>query len=182
VQGSCEECGATFVRKKSTLVGVRAFINGSADQTAIELRQKEDWKLINKLRHDVIHSLVDDASASSRAHEALVGSMHYLHDAICVCSHASDLASPKFRLVHGPARYVIVGSFSVSSWGSLSEWSEALPTSQVTWVPHKQYNLVPQTNFHNPGLADLSVGIARIQPPFESATMQSLLQSTYERD
>lgn len=182
VEGKCESCGARFERKKTTLVGVRAFVLDAPDQAKADPQRKSDWRLLNKLRNDITHSLEDDDSIRPRAHEAMIAAMHYLHDAICVASHAPDQAKAKFSLARGPMQYLIVGDYLEASWLPLHEWVELLPTSKLKWVSHSKYGLVPEMSFENPGLKDLEIYIAYINGSLAEASVDTLKAANIERD
>ncbi|WP_457102310.1 hypothetical protein [Mesorhizobium sp. USDA 4775] len=172
VKGSCEHCGKDYTRKKSTLVGVRAFVMESLDPANADPQRKGDWKLINTLRNDLMHGLADEGDLKSRPFDALVASMHYLHDAILVCSHATDQYSEKYRLVRA-FPWVLAGSYTARSWKELSEWDQIIGTSEFKWVSHAGHGLVPEIHIVNHE-KDLGAGFARLTKPISFATMWDL--------
>jgi len=60
VSGSCEKCGNEYVRKKTTLVRVRAFVHGDVVLENADDGRKSDWKLLNTLRNQLMHGLIDE--------------------------------------------------------------------------------------------------------------------------
>ncbi|GEM_PF-4479964 len=182
VKGSCESCGHQFTRKRTSLVGVRAFVLDSIDPESAEAGRKADWKLINSLRNDLMHGLADPEKLADRPHKALLAAMHYLHASICVASHAADLSTGRYQLARGGPVYLVGGNYKTTSWPALHEWGTAIEITDVTWVPHKQYGFVPEMNFKNEGLKDLEIGIAVLGEPFSFATMHSIQATRFERD
>lgn len=182
VKGFCESCGHQFIRKRTSLVGVRAFVLDSIDSESAEGGRKADWKLINSLRNDLMHSLADPEKLADRPHKALLAAMHYLHASICVASHAADLATERYLLARGGPLYLVGGNYKTASWPTLHEWGPVIEISDITWVPHKEFRFVPQMNFKNEGLKDLEIGIAVLGDPFSFATMDSIQKTRFERD
>lgn len=182
VKGSCESCGYQFIRKRTSLVGVRAFVLDSVDSESAEEGRKANWKLINSLRNDLMHGLVDPEKLADRPHRALLAAMHYLHASICVASHAANLATERYLLARGGPVYLVVGNYKTTSWPALHEWGTTIEITDLAWVPHKQYGFVPQMNFKNEGLKDLHIGIAVMGEPFSFATMHSIQTTRFERD
>lgn len=124
VKGICGHCGVEFTRKKTSLVGVRAFVLGNLNPANADEQRKVDWRQINQLRNDLMHGLVDGVALGKRAHDGLIASMHYLHSGICFCSHAPDLAMENYRLARGGSWYVLGGIYTTNSWSALTHWSE----------------------------------------------------------
>ncbi|MET4384451.1 hypothetical protein ABIB73_000186 [Bradyrhizobium sp. F1.4.3] len=184
VKGSCEKCGHEYVRNRTTLVGVRAFVAGDVDLDKADEGRVADWKLINKLRNDLMHGLVDDDDLGDRPLRALLASMHYLHHAICTCSHASDLASQQYKLARGGAQFVMLGKYSARTWPPLTDWRQIVETKSpmFEWVPHENYGLVPELSFRNDGVKDLRVGVGRLNQPLSTATMTDIGRVQTERD
>jgi len=108
--------------------------------------------------------------------------MHYLHDAISICSHAAENLSKEYRLVRGATQYVLAGSYAASSWSELNEWAEVVQTSAFRWVRHATYGLVPELRFHNPGLKNLEIGVGQIVEPMLFATMKDIRIARVEMD
>lgn len=182
IKGACEHCGGQFTRKRTSLVGVRAFVLGDLNADNADEKRNADWKLVNKLRNDLMHGLVDEAALKQRPHDALIASMHYLHNAISICSHAPQLASEKYRLARGGIRYVLVGSYTVSSWPELTQWTEVMETSSFRWVPHATYGHVPEMNIHNIGLKDLQIWFGKPVNPISFATLKDIKATRVEID
>lgn len=182
LKGKCESCGYEFTRKKTTLVGVRSFVLDSlvADEAAAD--RKADWKIINSLRNDLMHGLIDPEELKDRPHRALIAAMHHLHAAICTCSHATDLVSSNYILARGGPTYVVVGAYETGSWPDLAEWSLALRSNEFSWVPHAEHHFVPQLSFYNDGRKDLEAGVGRLGMPLSIATMDSIARVPIERD
>jgi hypothetical protein len=184
VKGSCEKCGHEYVRNRTTLVGVRAFVAGGVDLDNADEGRVSDWKLVNKLRNDLMHGLVDEEDLGDRPIRSLLASMHYLHHAICTCSHSPDLASEQYKLARGGAQFVMLGKYSVRKWPALTDWRQIVETKSpmFEWVPHDQYGLVPELSFRNDGVKDLRVGVGRLEQPLSSATMTDIGRMQTERD
>lgn len=182
VRGKCESCGHEFTRKRSALVGLRAFVLADLDPGNAEKERKADWKLIHDLRNDLMHGLVDLDKLGSRSHRALLAAMHHLQSAIFYMSHATELVTAQYKLARGGPMYLAAGAYRVDSWPSLDEWGEILESTEFSWVPHETYGFVPQIAFRNAGLKDLEVGFAVLGEPFSFATMNSITSTRYERN
>jgi hypothetical protein len=181
VPGKCEKCKNTYVRKKTTLVGVRAFVHDGTDLHSADGQRKSDWKLINDLRNKLVHGLADDNALSDMPHAALLASMHYLHDGICVCSHAGNLTSNKYSIARGAVPYLVCGTYTEKSRPMLNEWEGTLGVSPFSWVDHPSHGLVPELKMHNSGLSDLEVLFGRLTEPFASATTKNIEPVNTER-
>jgi hypothetical protein len=59
ISGECDNCGHQYVRKRTTLVGVRALVHRNLDLDKADEEHKNDWKMINSLRNELTHGLVD---------------------------------------------------------------------------------------------------------------------------
>lgn len=182
VQGKCGHCGNSFTRKKTSLVGVRAFVLGDVDGAQADEQRKGDWKLINSLRNELMHGLVDHAALKRRPHEALTASMHYLYDAISICSHAAQQYSEKYRLARGPTQYVLHGLYTVSTWPKMTEWAEIIETSSFRWIPHATHGLVPEMTIVNRGIKDLRLRAGRLVEPISVATISDIHTANAEID
>lgn len=182
VRGSCESCGHEFVRKKTTLVGVRNFVLGGDAADSAEEGRKADWKLINALRNDLMHGLTDTDELRDRPHRALLAVMHHLHASICLASHADGLVSGKYLLARGGPMYIIAGTYTATSFPPLDQWRSVVETTEFAWVPHEQFGFVPQMVFNNEGLKDLHLGVAALSQPLSFATMDSIRHVRIERD
>jgi hypothetical protein len=182
VRGSCQSCGHEFTRKKTSLVGLRAFVLDDLDPDSADEDRKADWKLINTLRNDLMHGLIDPEKLADRPHRALLAAMHYLHASICVLSHASDLTGERYLLARGGSFYLFWGTYKALSWPALHEWGPVIEVADFAWVPHKQYGFVPQVDFKNDGLQDLQMGFATLGEPLSFASMNSIRAVRSERD
>jgi hypothetical protein len=184
VKGSCEKCGHEYVRNRTALVGVRAFVAGGVDLDKADESRVSDWKRINKLRNDLMHGLVDEGDLGDRPSRSLLASMHYLHHAICTCSHAPDLTSQEYRLPRGGAQFVMLGRYSTRTWPPLTNWQPIVETKSpmFEWVPHDRYELVPELSFRNDGVKDLRVGVGRLSQPLSNAAMTDIGRVHTERD
>jgi hypothetical protein len=182
IKGFCEHCGGPFTRRRTSLVGVRAFVLGDLDADKADEQRKAEWNLINKLRNELLHGLVDHKTLKRRPRDALIASMHYLHDPISIFSHAPENLSREYRLIRSATQYVLAGSYTASSWSELSEWAEVVQTPAFRWVPHPTYGLVPELSFHNPGLKDLEIGVGQVVGPMLFATMRDIRPARVEID
>lgn len=182
IKGSCEECGHQFTRKKTSLVGVRAFILNNLDPELAEEGRKDEWKLINTLRNELMHGKVDPEKLSDRPHKALVAAMHHLQTSICLASHAEDIVSDEYLLVRGGQVYLLLGHYEASSWPKLHEWGESIEIADFTWVRHEQYGFVPQISIKSKGLKYLKISVAALGEPFSFATMKSIKPTRFEQD
>jgi hypothetical protein len=178
-KGKCAECGAEFVRKKTTLVGVRAFVLESFDPKTAHDGRSTDWKLMNGLRNDLMHGLVDEKSLADRPYQSFIATMHHLHNAIAVLSHANELVREHYRLPRGGKLYVLAGAYSVKEWPPLNTWRDIVETSEFRWVPHNKHGFVPEISFRN-SIENLALGIAFLDGPLSFATMQDLRNSSVE--
>ncbi|MCC4610399.1 hypothetical protein [Xanthomonas campestris] len=181
VPGSCESCGHEFIRKKTTLVGVRNFVLNGGDPKSAEGGRRADWKLINQLRNDLMHGLADPEKMGDRPHRALLATMHHLHAAICLSSHADSLVSERYVLARG-ATYLILGKYTATKLSPLDRWKTIVETTEFEWVAHEQYGFVPQMSFRNNGLDNLHLGVAVLKNPLSFATMDSVQKVRFERD
>lgn len=182
ITGSCEKCGHEYVRNRTTLVGVRAFVHGAVDTAKADPGRKADWKLLNKLRNDLPHGLVDEDDLGEKPHRGLIAAMHYLHHGICVASHASNLTSSQYRLARGGIEYVLMGRYRAPEWPSLSDWGQVVDTSQFSWVQHATHDWVPQMTFNVRSVEDLEVGVGRLMRPRSTASMDDVKPTPIEHE
>ena len=182
IQGECEHCHAPFTRKRSTLVGVRAFVLGELDPAKAEARRKADWKNMNDLRNKLMHGLIDSDESGKKAHQGVSSAMHYLHAAICECSHAPHLSIDKYRLPRGGTHYVINGRYTADALPPLENYAEPIKASSIRWVQHSTAGLVPEMSIKAHGTPDLELAIFKLDDPFSVATMESLSHARYERE
>jgi hypothetical protein len=182
VKGQCVSCGFEFVRKKTALVGVRSFVLDDIEPNNAEEGRKSDWKLINKLRNDLMHGLVDPEKLADRPNKGLITCMHHLHSAICHASHSDELIEQSYRLARGGPTYIFCGSYKESLLSELGEWGYVIQLEDFTWVPHAEYGFVPQLQFRNSELLDFYMGIGVLAEPLSFATVNSISPVRYEHD
>lgn len=182
VKGKCDACGAVFTRKRTTLVGVRAFVLNDLDPSSAEAGRATDWKLLNGLRNDLMHGLEDPGNLGERAHKGLLACMHHLHAAICAASHANEMIAERYRLARGGPVYLLAGVYTAATWPAMDDWGLVVAIEEFTWVPHDQYGFVPQLSFKNSGLKNLQLGVLAITEPLSFATMKSVRQTRCESD
>lgn len=180
-QASCSNCGHQYTYKRTALVGVRALVHRTTDPEKADKEHVADWKLINSLRNDVTHGLVDDSELKDRPLDALIATMHYLHDAICTCSHCPELSSAKYTLARGPAEFVLVGRYSTSEWPALEDWLQILRNPVYEWVSHPAHpDLVPELHFEMKGLENLGVWPGRLRKTFAVASTKDIEPQNFE--
>lgn len=182
INGYCKACGHQFTRKRTSLVGVRVFVMNSLNPDSAEENRKADWKMINKLRNDLMHGLSDPEELSDRPHKALIAAMHHLHAAICLASHAEDLVKDTYQLARGSSVYLLHGHYKTTSWPMLNEWEPAIEVTDFTWVPHEQHGFVPQVSLKCERQQDLEIRVAELGEPFSYATMDSIKSTRFEQD
>jgi hypothetical protein len=182
VKGQCDHCKTEFTRYKTMLVGVRAFVLDEVDPKKAQAPRKADWKLMNTLRNELMHGLVDENDIGERANHGLVAALHYLHDAICICSHAKELAHDKYQLARGGIRYAINGRCSLSSLPPLEKFTELIETSSIQWVTHATQGFVPQMSIRTRNIADLEVAVMSLTDSLSFATEDSLAWARIERE
>jgi hypothetical protein len=108
--------------------------------------------------------------------------MHYLHEAICTCSHSSELSSEMYVLARGTVDFVFEGCFTEPAWPALEDWTRILDTDNFKWVRHPEHGLVPEVSFHFKGLKDLGIVPGRLRKPFSVATIVDIEPQNYEHD
>jgi hypothetical protein len=182
VSGKCESCGTTFIRKKTSLVGVRAFVLGTLDPKTADMGRAADWKLMNNLRNDLMHGLVAPEVLGDRPHKAMLAAMAHLHNSLCLHSHTPSLVTNPYRLARGGETYLLCGTYKKPTWPALHEWGELFDFEQFTWVAHKQYGWVPELKFRNNDLQLTDGMIAKLTTPFSTATTESLDFPRFEQD
>jgi hypothetical protein len=181
-KGECEHCHASYVRKKTTLVGVRAFVMGEVDPSKATEQRKVDWKNMNDLRNKLMHGLVDSEKFAKESHEGVVSAMHYLHTAICDLSHAPELSVENFRLARGGTLYVIHGRYTADSLPPLEHYVEPIEASSIRWVSHPKAGFVPEMSIKTQGIQYLELAIFKLTDSMAIATMESLGRTNYEVD
>ena len=145
-KGKCEKCGAEFVRRKTVLNGVRAYIRGASHAGDAHPEREKEWKAINALRQDQFHSLKDSGDLFAAAHATVPATAHFLHDAICCLSHAHELESPKFRMARGARTIFFIGEAEPGIDDALEECRPIVEIKDITWVPHAEHGYVPSVN------------------------------------
>ena len=179
-QGKCDKCGAEYMRRRTVLAGVRAYISGALHLDMATTERKREWKSINDLRHDLFHSLKDNDRLEQEARDILPVAMHALHDALCCLSHAHSLESSTFRLARGMRRLVLVGQFKSAELGRVDEWQPLLDSEHGHWVEHPEHGFVPRFRIRNPRFQDLEGVFFWVDAPLRSATKDNLLLANWE--
>lgn len=187
VHGECEHCKTAFVRNRTALVGVRAFVLDSLDQVNADPQRKYDWKGMNSLRNDATHGLKDYVDALSRARETLPAAMHYLHDAVCNASHASDLVAAEFQLARKEKKFAIHSIFDATpdTFGPLSSWGLENQIMPGEWVEHATHGHVPQFRWRGDGRERPNGGwrpLIFVGADIRNATMENFTVVSIERD
>jgi hypothetical protein len=144
VEGHCEKCGERYVKKRSMLAAVRAYVTGAIHPKDAIPEKKKEWKDINNFRHDIFHSLEDVRKLELKAPTVLTAAMHHLHDAVCCLSHSHGLESDTFKLVRGMARIVFIGTFRSAKLEPIEDCQALLKVDRGYWVLHPQYRFVPR--------------------------------------
>jgi hypothetical protein len=182
-KGKCGSCGAEFVRRRTVLNGVRAYIRGAKHpDAALSAQREKEWKQINALRHDLFHSLADFEKLRSEARAVVAAAAHYLHDAICCLSHAHNLEAPTYRLPKGVKRLVLKGAVEPGIHDALEECRPILTLKELGWDPHPKHGFVPRANLvHDRGNADIGGNFFWVTAPLDAATESDLEPAEYER-
>ena len=136
VEEHCDKCGEKYVRKRTTLAAVRAYLTGAIHPKDSIPEKKREWKEINDFRHDIFHSLQDGKKLELKVPDVLPAAMHHLHDAVCCLSHSHDLESDTFKLVRGMARIVFIGAFRAAKLEPIEDCQPLLKVEHGYWVPH----------------------------------------------
>ncbi len=180
VEGHCEKCGEKYIRKRTVLAGVRAYVAGAIHPEDFVPEKKREWKEINDLRHKIFHSLQDNKKLELKVRSVLPAAMHHLHDAVCCLSHSHDLESPTFKLVRGMARLVFIGKFKTVELEPLEKCRPLLDAEQGYWVPHPQYGFVPRFKIKHPGLDNLGGIFCWLNESLKNATKENLVPANFE--
>jgi len=180
--GNCEKCGAEFVRRRTVLNGVRAYIRGDKHpNTALTAQREKEWKQINDLRHNLFHSLVDFEKLRSQSRTMVAAAAHYLHDAVCCLSHAHNLESPTYRLPKGAKQLVLRGAVEPGIQDTLEECRPILTLKELGWDPHPKHGFVPRANIvHDRGNADIGGNFFWVTAPLDVATESDLRPAEFE--
>lgn len=182
VETTCPHCKKAYSYKRTSLVGVRAFVLGSTDAQGAEEGRRADWKAMNSLRHNIVHSLKDDEEIEGVARRSLMAAMHYLHDAVCIGSHSVDMASNEYRVARAPIPHAIHGVYDLHALPDLPKWGSVLTLKDVEWVPHATMKFVPQTRLKAIGLKNVRMRFVRLKGDLSDATEESLEVAETERD
>jgi hypothetical protein len=180
VRGKCDACGVEFIRRRTVLAGVRAYILGELHPNVPIPERKRDWKKINELRQDLFHSLKDIDSVEQKASEITPAAMHYLHDALCCLSHAHDLENDTFRMGRGLRQLVFVGQFRADNLSLLEDWEPLFSTEDGIWSEHPEYGFVPSFQISNAGLRDLSGFFFWLDSSLRQATKDGIELANWE--
>jgi hypothetical protein len=182
IKGNCEKCGAEYTRRRNVLAGVRAYVCGELHSEMASNERNKEWKEINRLRHELFHSLEDSNKLEEEAHRVAPAVMHYLHDAICCLSHAHKLESSCFKLVRGTRQIVLVGRFRSDGLGSSEPWRPLLEIENGYWVKHHQHGFVPEFRITNTGIKDLEAAFFWLEKPLGSASQNDLIPANWEHN
>ena len=180
LRGQCDKCGAEYIRKRTVLAGVRAYVCGALHPETAPSERRQEWKEINNLRQELFHSLKDSTKLEQEARRVGPAAMHHLHDAICCLSHAHSLESNNFKLVRGIRRILLLGRFRSSDLGLLDQWRPLLDVEDGYWVNHPQYGFIPEFRINNPGIKDLEAVFFWLNAPLKSATEDNLIPANFE--
>ncbi len=180
VQGKCDKCGTPYVKRRTMLAGVRAYISGSMHSEAASKKREQEWKDINELRQLVFHCLGDLKPLMNRASDLLPAIMHYLHDAICCLSHAHSLESASYAIARQPRKPVILGTYQTDNLKALEEWGPDIEFGEANWVDYAEYSFVPTYTVRNSGLTELACSCYWLNAPLGHATEDDLMPATVE--
>jgi hypothetical protein len=182
-KGKCETCGAEFIKRRTVLNGVRAYITGAQHPRTASPIRNEEWRRINNLRQKQFHSLEDPEDLYFNARDVLPAAAHFLHDAICCLSHAHALESPKFTLVRGPRLIAFVGTAMPGIQDALEQCRPIIDLNEVRWDAHAKYGFVPQIGFrHNRPGVKIGGRFCWLQGSLRFATEANLVPATLETD
>jgi hypothetical protein len=181
-RGKCESCGAEFVRRRTVLNGVRAYIRGAKHpETAASTQREKEWKKINALRQGLFHSLEDFDKLRSEARVVVAAAAHYLHDATCCLSHAHSLETPTFKLLKGAKQLVLKGAVVPGICDAFEECRSILTLKEFGWDPHPKHGFVPRVNLvNNRGTADVGGNFFWVLSPLDAATESDLKPADFE--
>lgn len=141
-----------------------------------------DWKLMNNLRNDLMHGLVNPEVLGDRPYKAMLATMAHLHTSLCLHLHIPSLIENPYRLARASTTYLLCGTYAKPAWPALHEWGELFEFEPFAWVTHEQYGWVPELHFRNNGLQIEGGFIARLTAPFSNATNESLEPQRFEQD
>lgn len=182
IEGQCDMCGGKYIRKRTVLSGVRAYVSGATHPDDFDPEKKKEWKKINDFRHSIFHSLKDNKKLEQKVRDLLPAAMHYLHDAICCLSHEHDLESDSFKLARGMRRLVFIGSFEASNLEPLEKCQTLLDAEKGYWVPHPQHGFVPEFKIYNSSLENLRGYFFWLDATLTNATKENLKPASFENN
>jgi hypothetical protein len=180
IEGHCAKCGEKYIRKRTVLAGVRAYVAGAIHPEAFIPEKKQEWKKINDFRHEIFHSLQDTKKLEQKVRSVLPAAMHHLHDAVCCLSHSHDLESATFKLVRGMNRLIFIGEFNANKLEPLEECRPLLGTEQGYWVPHSQFGFVPRFKIQAPELDGFQGIFCWLNESLRNATKDNLIPANFE--
>jgi len=180
IEGNCEKCGEKYIRKRTVLSGVRAYIAGAIHPEAFVPEKKKEWKEINDLRHKIFHSLQDSKKLEQKVRNVLPAATHHLHNAVCCLSHSHALETDEFKLVRGINRLIFIGEFKAVGLDPLEECQPLLGTEQGYWVPHSKFGFVPRFKIQSPGLDDFQGIFCWLNESLRNATKDNLTPANFE--
>lgn len=180
--GECDACGVKYVRRRTVLNGVRAYIRGAKHpDPAFGAEREKEWKQINALRQDLFHSLADNYKIRSKSYNVLVSAAHYLHNAICCLSHTHDLESPTYRMRRGAKHVLLKGAAQPGIQDMLEECRPILTLKETGWDPHPQHGFVPRFNIvHDRENTDIGGYWYWLRKPLDLATEADLDRANFE--
>jgi hypothetical protein len=184
IKGNCESCGAEFVRRRTVLNGVRAYIRGAQHpETAVSPQREAEWKEINALRNKQFHSLVDPEKLRSEARAVVAAAAHYLHDAICCLSHAHNLETANFKVMKGAPQLVLKGTVEPGIDDALESCRPVLTLNELGWDTHPEHGFVPRVNFvHDRVGAEIGGTFFWVSVSLDIATEIDLLPASFESE
>jgi hypothetical protein len=181
-KGKCEKCGAEYIRRRTMLNGVRAYIRGAKHPEASGNAQREaEWKRINALRQDLFHSLKDFDKLRSAARGLVAAAAHYLHDALCCLSHVHGLETPSYKVMKGAKQLVLRGIVEPGIKDALEDCRPILTVKEFGWDPHPEHGFVPRANVvHDAGSANIGGEFYWVPEPLELAAESDLQPANWE--
>ena len=180
IEGHCEKCGEKYIRKRTVLAGVRAYVAGAIHPQAFDPEKKREWKQINNFRHKIFHNLQDNKKLEKEVRTVLPAALHHLHDAVCCLSHSHDLESDTFALARGINRLIFIGEFNAVKLEPLEECHPLLGSEHGYWVPHSQFGFVPRFKIQAPGLDGFQGVFCWLNESLRNATKDNLVPANFE--
>jgi hypothetical protein len=146
ITGKCVKCGAEYLRRRTVLNAVRAYIRGAQHSQASIPQREAEWKAINTLRHNQFHSLEDLEKLQSDARDIVPAAAHFLHDSLCCLSHAHSLESPTFKMLKGAKQLLLKGTAEPGIDDTLEKCRTVVDLGELGWDAHPDYGFVPRMN------------------------------------